>query len=137
MEDSFEAPPTPTDGFQDLGRVGRDDRRAKRVEWPSNLAELAVDGPAGHIEALSLRLDNVQTGQWSLNFSSISSFEPELTALEGVVVLRDPMKAKAVHFALVFAAKLAEVDAWSRILADKAEGDALLWLAYPSLLAMR
>lgn len=60
-----------------------------------------------------------------------SSFEPELTALEGVVVLRDPIKAKTVRFALVFATRQAEVDAWSRILADKAEGDALLWFAYP------
>src|SRR6185436_19778114 len=60
-----------------------------------------------------------------------SSFEPELTALKSVVVLRDPKKAKAVHFALVFAAKQAEVDALSQLLADKAEGDALLWFAYP------
>jgi hypothetical protein len=60
-----------------------------------------------------------------------SSFEPELTALKGVVVLRDPKKAKAVHFALAFATKQAEVDALSKILAAKAEGDALLWFAYP------
>jgi len=39
----------------------------------ANLVELAVDGPAGHIEALSLRLYNAQSGQWSLNFSSIGS----------------------------------------------------------------
>lgn len=60
-----------------------------------------------------------------------SSFEPQLTALKGVVVLRDPKKAKTVHFALVFAAKQAEVDALAQILANKAEGDALLWFAYP------
>jgi hypothetical protein len=39
----------------------------------ANLAELAVDGPAGRIEALSLRLYDVQTGRWSLNFSSVGS----------------------------------------------------------------
>ena len=39
----------------------------------ANLVELAVDGPAGHLEALSLRLYNAQSGQWSLNFSSIGS----------------------------------------------------------------
>jgi hypothetical protein len=60
-----------------------------------------------------------------------SSFEPELAALKGVVVFRDPKKAKAVHFALVFATKQAEVDALSKVLAAKAEGDALLWFAYP------
>lgn len=36
----------------------------------ANLVELEVDGPAGHIEALSLRLYNPESHQWSLNFSS-------------------------------------------------------------------
>jgi hypothetical protein len=35
----------------------------------ANLVELVADGPAGHIEALSLRLYNPQTRQWSLNFA--------------------------------------------------------------------
>ena len=60
-----------------------------------------------------------------------ASFEPELSALKDVVVLRDVKKAKAVHFAIAFATKYAEVDALSRALAAKAEGDALLWFAYP------
>jgi len=60
-----------------------------------------------------------------------SSFEAELAALQGVTVLRDPTAAKAVHFALAFATRQVEVDALSRVLAHKAEGDALLWFAYP------
>ena len=36
----------------------------------ANLVELEVDGPAGHIEALSLRLYNPESHQWSLNFSN-------------------------------------------------------------------
>ena len=36
----------------------------------ANLVELDVTGPAGRIEALSLRLYNPQTHQWSLNFAS-------------------------------------------------------------------
>jgi hypothetical protein len=36
----------------------------------SNLAEIKVDGPAGYIEFLSLRLYNPQSHQWSLNFAS-------------------------------------------------------------------
>ena len=32
--------------------------------------ELEVDGPAGHIEALSLRLYNPESHQWSLNFAN-------------------------------------------------------------------
>jgi len=39
----------------------------------ANLVELVVDGPAGHIEALSLRLYNPESRQWSLNFSSVGS----------------------------------------------------------------
>ncbi len=36
----------------------------------ANLVELEVDGPAGHIEALSLRLYNPESHQWSLNSAS-------------------------------------------------------------------
>jgi hypothetical protein len=36
----------------------------------ANLVELEAEGPAGHIEALSLRLYNPQSRQWSLNFSN-------------------------------------------------------------------
>src|SRR5437867_82777 len=36
----------------------------------ANLVELEVDGPAGHIEGLSLRLYNPESRQWSLNFSN-------------------------------------------------------------------
>ena len=59
------------------------------------------------------------------------SFEPELLALKSVTVLRDLNKAKEIHFALAFATKQAEVDTLSQVLANNAEGDALLWFAYP------
>ncbi len=36
----------------------------------ANLVELEVDGPAGHIQGLSLRLYNPESHQWSLNFSN-------------------------------------------------------------------
>jgi hypothetical protein len=36
----------------------------------ANLVELVVDGPAGHLEGLSLRLYNPESHQWSLNFSN-------------------------------------------------------------------
>ena len=39
----------------------------------ANLVELVVDGPAGRIEALSLRLYNAKSRQWSLNFASSGS----------------------------------------------------------------
>jgi len=36
----------------------------------ANLVELEVNGPAGHIEGLSLRLYNPQSHQWSINFAN-------------------------------------------------------------------
>jgi len=36
----------------------------------ANLVELEVDGPAGRIEGLSLRLYNPQSHQWSLNYAN-------------------------------------------------------------------
>ena len=59
------------------------------------------------------------------------SFESELAALTGVTVLRDPGKVKTVRFALAFATAQAEVDRLAKMLSAKAEGDALLWFAYP------
>lgn len=38
----------------------------------ANLVELEVDGPAGHLEGLSLRLYNPQARQWSLNYANSS-----------------------------------------------------------------
>lgn len=38
----------------------------------ANLVELEVEGPAGRIEGLSLRLYNPESRQWSLNFANIS-----------------------------------------------------------------
>jgi len=39
----------------------------------ANLVELSVDGPAGHLEALSLRLYDPQSQQWTLNFSGLGT----------------------------------------------------------------
>jgi hypothetical protein len=36
----------------------------------ANLGEIELDGPAGHIEGLSLRVYNPATRQWSLNFAN-------------------------------------------------------------------
>jgi len=38
----------------------------------ANLVELDVEGPAGRIEGLSLRLYNPESRQWSLNFSNVA-----------------------------------------------------------------
>ena len=44
---------------------------SKVLNGKANLVELKVDGPAGHIEGVSLRLYNPVSRQWSLNFANV------------------------------------------------------------------
>jgi hypothetical protein len=60
-----------------------------------------------------------------------ASFEPELRALAGVSILRDPRKARSVEFAVAFVTKRAEVDAAVQLIVPKTDGDVVLWFAYP------
>jgi hypothetical protein len=60
-----------------------------------------------------------------------ASFEREIARLEGVVVQRDPHRIAVVHFALSFATQQKELDGLIRLVVARAEGDALLWFAYP------
>jgi hypothetical protein len=57
------------------GWVEYDGTTTVRKVWngQANLVELEVNGPAGHLGALSLRLYNPDSGQWSLNFASSGS----------------------------------------------------------------
>jgi hypothetical protein len=66
-----------------------------------------------------------------------AAFEKELAGLKGVAVARDPKKTRTISFALLFATRQAEVDAFSRTLAGKLEGDAVLWFAYPKQTSKR
>jgi hypothetical protein len=43
----------------------------KVLNGRANLVELEVEGPAGRIEGVALRLYNPQSRQWSLNFSNV------------------------------------------------------------------
>lgn len=51
--------------------VQYDGTHVVRKVWngQANIGVLEINGPGGHIEALSLRLYNSQTHQWSLNFA--------------------------------------------------------------------
>ena len=62
---------------------------------------------------------------------SPGSFEGELTALKGVEIIRDLKKAKQVTFSLAFVTTPEQIDALAPKIALKAEGDAILWCAYP------
>ena len=58
------------------------------------------------------------------------TFEPELRKLNGVVV-RTRLPSGSVSFALAFVTRQPEVDAIARSIAKVAEGDAIIWFAYP------
>lgn len=60
-----------------------------------------------------------------------ASFEPELAALEGVEVVRDPAGIEAIGFMLAFVTRLAEIEALAPALAARAPGDPVIWFAYP------
>jgi hypothetical protein len=62
---------------------------------------------------------------------SPGSFESELAALKGVEIIRDLKKAKEVTFSLAFVTTQEQVDALGPAIARKAEGDAIVWFAYP------
>ena len=44
----------------------------KVLDGRANLVELKVNGPAGRLEGLSLRLYNPQSHQWSLNYANMN-----------------------------------------------------------------
>ena len=62
--------------------------------------------------------------------NSPAEFEPELAALTGVTIRRDPTARSTIPFALAFVKTLAEVEAATTWL-DRAVGDAVIWFAYP------
>jgi hypothetical protein len=59
------------------------------------------------------------------------SFERELATLNGVHVCRDLEDAEDVSFWLAFVTKQQEVDTLAKVIADRAQGDAIVWFAYP------
>ena len=62
----------PLSGSQDWVEYDGTTTVSKIWNGRANLVELDVTGPAGHLEALSLRLYNPEARQWSLNFSNVN-----------------------------------------------------------------
>jgi hypothetical protein len=59
------------------------------------------------------------------------TFEVELTDLNGISVLRDVESVEAITFSLAFVTKQEEVNEMASTVAKKAQGDAVIWFAYP------
>jgi hypothetical protein len=75
---------------------------------------------------------NLKSQKSILVLNAPDSFEKELGRMGGTVkVHREMGKLKSFDFALAFATQQAEVTRLSKALAAKAEGDAILWFAYP------
>lgn len=62
--------------------------------------------------------------------SAPTSFDHELAALTGVSI-KTTITHEPVHFAIAFAIRQVELDALCSDLVAAAEGDAILWIAYP------
>jgi hypothetical protein len=60
-----------------------------------------------------------------------ASFETELVQLEGVAIRRNPDEVDSVAFALAFVMWQEEVNRLAEAIAPKAQGDAVVWFAYP------
>lgn len=74
---------------------------------------------------------NLTTQHEIVVFNAPKSFDAELQALKKVKVLRDPKQPAKLGFAVAFAVTQAQLDRYSALLAAAAEGDAILWFAYP------
>jgi hypothetical protein len=62
---------------------------------------------------------------------SPGSFESELAGLKGIEIIRDLKKTKDLTFSLAFVTTQEQVNALAPAIARKAEGDAIVWFAYP------
>src|SRR5689334_15133760 len=74
---------------------------------------------------------NLKDQKEILVLNAPQSFEPELKALHGVTVQRDLKNAGQIEFSLAFVTKQKEVDTLGKAIAKKADGDAVVWFAYP------
>ena len=92
---------------------------------------ISVNLTADHHMANIFDKLNLKATQAMAVVNAPASFEPEIAQLSGITVHRAPAKMKTVSFALAFVTTQAELDSLSELLTNKAEGDAILWFAYP------
>ena len=76
---------------------------------------------------------NLKEQKQILVLNSPESFEPELKSLRGIAIQRDLKNAGEVEFALAFVTKQQQVDTLGKAIAKKAQGDAVVWFAYPKV----
>ena len=74
---------------------------------------------------------NLKDQKQILVLNAPESFEAELKSLRGVTVQEDLKSAEQIDFSLAFVTKQKEVDTLGKGIAKKAQGDAVVWFAYP------
>ncbi len=74
---------------------------------------------------------NLKDQQEIVVLNAPESFEPELASLEDVAIRQSLDSIQRIVFSLAFVTKQDEVDSLARSIAAKAEGDAIIWFAYP------
>ena len=74
---------------------------------------------------------NLKDQKQILVLNAPKSFDAELKTLRGVTVQRDLKSAGQIEFSLAFVTRQKEVDTLGKTIAKKAEGDAVVWFAYP------
>jgi hypothetical protein len=80
---------------------------SKVLDGRANLVELKVNGPAGRIEGMSLRLYNPQSRQWSLNFANINDGQLTRSAIgefkngRGEFFNEDTLSGRAIYVRFV------------------------------------
>ena len=74
---------------------------------------------------------NLKDQQEIFILNAPDSFAREIAKLEGVVVRRKVAPSSRVAFAVAFVTSQPELDAAAQALAPAADGDAVIWLAYP------
>ena len=60
-----------------------------------------------------------------------ASFKPEMAALTDVTIQQDIESLENIEFSLAFVTQQAEVDSFAQAITQRAEGDAIIWFAYP------
>jgi len=74
---------------------------------------------------------NLKDHQEILVLHAPESFEPELARLPVIAIHRHLESLPETRFALAFVTRKSEVDALGPAIAARAQGDAVVWFAYP------
>ena len=74
---------------------------------------------------------NLKEHRQILVLNSPQSFETELKGLRGMSIQRDLQSAGQIEFSLAFVTRQPEVERLGKAIARNAQGDAVVWFAYP------